>query len=564
MKKENSYIFYLYILIYGLLLCFVRFSGISNSAYMPLFSLFENPNYYPNDLYVQGSIVSSGSYLYPLLKVFGALPSNTYFIFFLYIIASLAHIYFIFKIAEELFPELRKYNIGLVSLLMFLYDYPIFTAHSQLVSQHTFSQTMVAMPILAASLYYYFKDRLALSIFLVSVLAIPLHFKSAWFILGSIFLFVILSHKRISLRAKFLIMFFIFIGAFAMFLYRANSVSSDRSFYKLRELCDAIIRRGLEEDVILMNTPAYFAKFFLIFFGGLICVRFVKNALKRSKLACFYGFTVFVFVFGAVYSAYFYKIFPVPEIAILGFPRAMAYPIIISMLLICGALVSLIVSTNQKKWIQNLCIVGLFALAFFPNFKISILIYLIIIVITYFLVYRNNKIVSMMKIAPLSAWLYVVVIAFLLVRAGAVTIKSYKNKSPFFPLVVFGLERNSYDCQMWAKKNTTIDSVFIFYRGDGHDLIFDNTFRRFSCRGMLFGDYNNFYLNYDLYQESLKRERFVNALAAAIVSGNNEDLNKLISASQWRIDYLVVPRHYILNYPKVYANEMYSCYYIKR
>jgi hypothetical protein len=270
-----------------------------------------------------------------------------------------------------------------------------------------------------------------------------------------------------------------------------------------------------------------------------------------------------VFVFGASYLAYFYKIFPVPEIAILGFPRVMAYPIIISKLLICGGLLSLMVSANQKKWIQNLCIVGLFALAFFPNFKVSILIYLIIIAIAYFLVYRNSKIVSIMKITPLSAWLYAVVIAFLLVRAGGVTIKSYKNKSPFFPLVVFGLERNAYDCQVWAKKNTAIDSMFIFYRGGGHDLVFDNAFRRFSCRGMVFGDYNNFYLNYDLYQEHLKREKFINALAKAIASGNNGDLSKLISTSQWRIDYLVVPNYYVLNYPKVYSNEMYSCYYIK-
>ncbi len=358
-------------------------------------------------------------------------------------------------------------------------------------------------------------------------------------------------------------MFFIFAGAFVMFLYRAKSIATDRTFYKALELCGAIIRRGLEEDAILMNTPAYFAKFFLIFFFGLMCVRFVADALKRSKLACFYGFTVFVFIFGAIYSSYFYKIFPVPEIAILGFPRAMAYPIIISMLLICGALISFIIKANQKKWIRNLCFAGLFALAFFPNFKISILVYLVIIAITYFLVYRNNKICSLMKIKPLSAWLYVAVIAFLLVRAIGVTTKSYESKSPFFPFVIFGLERNAYDCQIWAKANTSVDSVFIFFRRDNQGLVFDNSFRGFSCRGMMFGDYNNFYLNYDLYQESLKREKFINALAKVIVFGTAGDLDKLISASQWRIDYLVVPNYYVLLYPKVYSNGIYSCYCIK-
>ena len=74
---------YLLIFIYGILLCLGRFSGVGSTAYMPLFTLFEDPTLYPNDIYVHFSTQIQTTYFFSLLKMFGGLSSNTYFIFFL-------------------------------------------------------------------------------------------------------------------------------------------------------------------------------------------------------------------------------------------------------------------------------------------------------------------------------------------------------------------------------------------------------------------------------------------------------------------------------------------------
>jgi len=555
---------YVYALVFGLLLIYARFSGICHSAYMPLFALFKDPTYYLGDIYVHGSIVSTSSYLYPLLKIFGSLPSNTYFIFFIYIIVSLAHIYFIFKIAETFFPELIKHDVGLVSIMLFLYDYPIFMAHSQLVYQHSFSQTAVVMPVIAASLYYYLKDKIVLSVFLVSILAIPLHFKSAWIVLLIIMAYIVISYKRFTFKQLLLCGSFILAVALIMYFYRSQSVSSNLDFAKRLELCNAINLRDAEEGVVLLNSRAYFLKFFLVFISGLFCIRFIKDQIQRRKLYYFYLFSFLVLFFGAVYSSYLYKFIPIPEIALLGVPRSMAYPIIISILLIGGVLLLLNTKNDKNRWVYYLTGLALFSLAYFPNFeKKSIYIYIACILISYLFIYRDKKITGKMKLRPLTAWFFVAIIMFLLIRDVEMARKSIRSRSPYFPLVIFGFDRDSYDCQLWVKANTNKESVFLAFRDDGEGgLIFDSSFRGYSCRSMLLGDYNSFYFNYDLLQEHYKREKFISLLSKLILGNNLREMKALIEASPWKIDYIVLPRRFKLDYPQVYSSSAYSCFFV--
>ncbi len=561
MSEGRDKIIYLYILIYGLLLCFVRFSGVNSAAYMPIFSLFEDPTYFPNDMYVHNSIIASTSYLYPLLKIFGKLPSNTYFIFFLYIIASLTHIYFIFKIARALFPDLKEYNVGLIVLLLFLYDYPIFTITSQLVYQHTFSQTVVAMPILAAALYYYFKNKLLLSVFLIAIIAMPLHLKSSWFILIMVLVYLLFSFKRIQFNRVAIIGFFVFISALIIILYRSQSVGSTLAYAQRLELCNGIILRERGKIDMFANCWTDFLKFFFIFCGGVWSVRFLKNAIQRRKLYYMYSTSIVVVLFGILYTSYLYKLIPIPEMMTLTFSRSMVYPLIISIIVIGGVLLKCTVKA-QKKAIRNICIIGLFTLAFFPNFKISVLIYIVCIIIAYLFVYHNKKLSIKMKLTPLAAWVYMAVIIFLFIKAGNSTLKSYKLRSPFFPLIVFNLERDHYDCQVWAKENTETDSVFICLI-DSYGYLSDNyTFRGFSCRPMLTGDYASFYLNYEFKQEHLKRVEFINNLIQLITQGDNLGIKRIIENAPWKLDYIALPKRFNLPYPQVYFNNTYSCYLV--
>jgi len=529
---------------------------------MPIFSLFEDPTYYPNDIYVHHSLVAGSSYLYPLLSILGPLASNTYFIFLLHTAANLINVFFIFKIVELLFPNLRKYDIGLIALLLFLYDYPIFMAYSQIVLQFSFSQTTIAMPILSASLYYFLKGKLLTAVFLSGVLAAPLHFKSAWFIFLMIVTFIIFSYKKLSSKKTLVAFFLSGIVVLIMSLYRgAHTGNGVLTFSQLLEMCEGINKRDLNEIVVLMNPWWDFVKLFLVFFGGWKCVSFVEDVGQRFKLSFFYVLSLAVFAFGTIYTSYFYKVVPIPEVLLLSFPRMMALPLIISIILIGGALLTLFIRYGKNAHLRWLVIFALFVFAYFPNFKKSIVIYLVCIAVAYVLVYRSQKIPFKMGLKPLTAFMYSAVFLFLMVRAGGMVLKSYKEKAPFFPLTVFNLERPFYDAELWAKEHTPKDSVFLCFK-EGSIFYHEHGFRRFSGRTMLFGDYNSFYLNYDLIQEHKKRELFRENLMRLIQGGNKAEIIQFIAKIPWRLDYIMLSNKYSLPYPTVYFNEEYTCYWV--
>jgi hypothetical protein len=266
-----------------------------------------------------------------------------------------------------------------------------------------------------------------------------------------------------------------------------------------------------------------------------------------------------VFIFGAIYPSFLYKVFPLPEILLLAFPRALAYPIIISLLLIAGTLIKGAVD-NKSKFIQAVSILGIFFFAYFPNFKPSIFIYISCIIISYLFVYRNQRISVKMRLTPLAAWVYMSVILFLFIKTGLSTYHSYKIRSPFFPLIVYSLERDFYDCQLWAKKNTNKDAVFICLKEQNGIPYDEYSFRRFSCRPMLTGDYANFYLDYDIGKEHIRRLEFIDDLGRAVINNKTSRVNELIEKAPWKIDYIVTQKSMSLNYPVVYSNESYMCY----
>lgn len=551
---------YLYIITYGILLIYGRFSGICGASYRPLFTLLENPAFYPKDMYVHSSIVATTTYLYSFLGLFGKLFSNAYGVFVLHALIGLAHIYFIFKIAELLFGDLKKYNVGLIVLLLFLYDYPIFFAFSQLVSQHSFSQGTAVMPILAAGLYYYLKDKKMLALFLISIVAIPLSLKNSWIILLIILVYLSATFKKLSLKQIVLACFFLAVSGLIVLSYRAGTIGSPLTFSRRLEFCKFIIVRGGAEDIILLNSIAYFLKFFLIFFTGMYCVRFIKNPEHRHKLYILYKVAVGVFIFGILYHSFLYKWFPITELFTLGFPRSMAYPIIMSIILIGGFLVYQIIKKETSPFKRAMGVAALFILAYFPNFKLkSIFIYIACIALAHFFIYRIERIPKKMKLWPPAAWLFTAVILFTLVRDSQMVFKSYKTESPFFPFVIFGFNKEDYDCQLWAKENTPVDSVFVSFRLCNNKLSWDTKFRGYSARAGLYGA-AVMELNSELSREHARRGEFVDSLIELIEKGGDSEIKRLIKKAPWKIDYIVVPSKFSLDFKKVYSGSSYSCY----
>ena len=77
---------------------------------------------------------------------------------------------------------------------------------------------------------------------------------------------------------------------------------------------------------------------------------------------------------------------------------------------------------------------------------------------------------------------------------------------------------------------------------------------------MPFGDYNSFYLNYPLIQEHKKREVAKEKIMNLIQQRDTAGLRIFLTQLPWRVDYIVLPNEYSLDYPVVYTNEDYTCY----
>ena len=138
-----------------------------------------------------------------------------------------------------------------------------------------------------------------------------------------------------------------------------------------------------------------------------------------------------------------------------------------------------------------------------------------------------------------------------------------KMNSPFFPLTVFNLDRDSYDCQLWARNNTPKESVFVFLKPIDHGFYNEAGFRRFSGRSMFLGDYANFYFNYDLINIHFQREALVKELGDAILK--KQAVKDVLDRFPWRLDYIVLPKGFsLLGYKQVYSNNSYTCFFVGR
>jgi hypothetical protein len=564
LKKGSEKNIYLYLFIYGLMLSFSRFYGISSGGLVPTFGLLSNPSWYPGDMYVQHSIMFSTTYLYPFLGLFGRLGGNTYFIFFIYTLVHLAHIFFVYKIATHLFKELKGHHVGLVILLLFMYDHPIpgiKDLYYQLVSVHAFRPTTVAMPIIAASIYFFLRDRIVLSLLIICLLGIPLHFRTTWLFVAVLSIYLLFLDQRRSLK-KILIWFgLIVLSGSILFWYKIKTGIIAATFEQKLALCEVYIKRYLSEGVpfaMPMYGMAALAVLVLLSFVG---IQFLRNQEDKIKLRLLFGIAVFFFLIFGIYAEFFYTKFPSLELFSLGMPQVMNYPILLSIVIIGGTIFRLRTLGPEKlTWFYS---VLLFSLAYFPNFKLkSIFIYLFCIAVTYFLVYKNPKMHRWLKLTPFVAWFLMAVLSFLLFKNCMRVREAYVERSTVFPLYVLGVDRDSYEAQIWALDNTPNDSVFLSYKEGSEGLYFDQFFRAHSGKTLLGGEIALVMNNYALVQEHRRRQAFIDSLQNLIQDRQHDAIANLISSSSWRIDYLVVPTSYVLEFPAVYTNNSYTIYKI--
>jgi len=230
--------------------------------------------------------------------------------------------------------------------------------------------------------------------------------------------------------------------------------------------------------------------------------------------------------------------------------------------LIGSGLVYPIIKNENSFFKKSSALTALFTLAYFPNFKLkSVFIYIACIILAYFFVYRIKRIPKKMRLWPPAAWLFTAVVLFTLIRDSQMVLKSYKDNSPFFPFVIFGFNKEDYDCQLWAKENTPVDSVFISFRLCNNKLYWDNHFRGYSARTGLCGE-AVVALNSKFSQEHARRDEFIAFLIEFIEKGRNLEAKKFIKKAPWKIDYIVLPNKFSLDFKKVYSSESYSCYQV--
>ena len=501
--------------------------------------------------------------MFDLLRPLGAWAANQYVIFLIYVIFSLGHIFFIFKIAEALFPDLKTENVGLIALFMFLYDHPVLTgaAYHQLVSIHCFRPTLLNSAFIAAGLYFFFKNRYLLSLSILCVLAVPMHFRSAWVIAATVYLYLWIFERPFSFKRIAYATGLVLISVAILFWYKLKAHLPVLNFDQRLEMLQVAMDRYDGEGNPLKNTWFDFFKLFILITPAVWAIGRLKDPSHRLKLYFFFGFSFFLFFLGGVYlNSGLYKMMPSLEIFSLGFAQVINYPIILSFVLLGGVLLRLAVTSLSHRGIG---IALLFFLAYWPNFKMkSIPIYLGLIAITYFLVYRHESRTIKMGLRPLTAWMFATIICFLLIKDVQRIFEAYRLRSVYFPFITANFDRDAYDTQIWAEKNTSLNSLFAAFCLYEGQLYFDNSFRQNSGRTMLSGDVAVLIGHYDFVREHFRREEFLKRLSGFISRKEERAAADLISSSPWKIDYLVLPKGYALNYSKVYENPSYSMYKI--
>lgn len=549
-----------YVIIYGILLSFSRYYGICSATNIPLFGLLKDPSAYSGDMYVSETVMAKTTYLYDILRWFGPMAGSEYFVFILYTIVGVAHVYLFYKIAEYLYPQLKEYQFGLMAVLFFLYDHQIFSgAYHQIIAVNSFRQTIVNMPIIAASIYLFLKNKPVQAIFVTCIFAIPMHFRSAWVYVIVYFTFMLMHYKEFTWKQFLSSIVFMFTGLGILLWFKSRMHIAHVTHDQSLELLNIIIKRYAEEGSPFLNSKLDFLRLALFIIPGIYCIRFINDQKIREKLYLFFTILFVFFFLGGIYFEYLYPIFPSMEIYSLGFPQLVTYPILFSFVLIGGALVTFLKS--KDKLIRILAVIGIFSLAYLPNFKLkSIPVYLACIVVASILIRLNKKISTRMKLNSLTTVFFISCMLFMGFKCADRVRQAAKAQSNVFPLHVFGFDIDEYNTQMWVNENTSKNSVILPLRYGGNGLGFDDFFRKYSLRPLFSGDVANVMYDYNLVQEHFKRQVLVDSLMKNI--SDEERASTIVRKSEWEIDYIVLPKPHRITYDEVYENSNFTIFKI--
>ena len=315
--RENKFkLFICFILL--LLISFQNFNG-TLSLYNYIYEFIQNDQIFSQNDWID--YVSNSPQYQPLwiLKNVGFDLTNDYHIFSIYFIFGIIALFFLNNIISFFF-EFKDFDQRLIILVCSAFaNFVVFksvwsSTFLPLMNLQTYCATQLVYPLF----YFILKDRFTISS-LISALMIFIHFTVAWFPTIILCFYIIIKFKFSNFKFMniliplftFLIMFYLNIDNF-----------DNQNEYSLQAI-ENILDRSSEESILLLQPPIrilYFIISLLIFLY--LKKRIVKNNNLGLLLIIIFNLTIFVQIFGLLWTSLLYKYFSSVSFAYLYFIRS--------------------------------------------------------------------------------------------------------------------------------------------------------------------------------------------------------------------------------------------------
>ena len=314
-EKLPNYLILFFSLIY-LIWLFKTYSGNIHSMYIDMYKFTNGDFSYKNDYFLSSSLQIKASILYKIFQFIKLNPDNDYFGFFLHLTFSSLSGYFLYLIIKN-HTEITEPRF----ILIFLFSILLIGKHLvptngntvTWVSGNSMSPTYFAHSMIFFLLWSLLEKRILL-LSIISVLMIFIGIKASWYAVGCSVLYTLIYMK--PLRKKLWI-----VAPIISVLYLLQSNELVLNFDEKIFVFEDIVKNDHAETSFFVLNKIYITKIILSF----VLFFFMWKKIKDSefKKFCFTVFiiSIFTFVFGYLYFGYGYKIFPVPQIAIISLTR---------------------------------------------------------------------------------------------------------------------------------------------------------------------------------------------------------------------------------------------------
>ena len=275
---------------------------------------------YTNDFFLNRSIQHEASILYKFFKFFPITPDNDYFGLFLHLIFSTLAGFFLYLILLK-HTEISDKKFILIFLFAILLIGTFFNPSTgntvTWVSGNSINPTYFTHG-LSFFLFWLALEKKPIALSVVSSLMILIAFKASWFIIGCASLYSLIyfnnSKEKIWIIAP--IICTLYLSQFA--------ISPNGYEDKLFIFEDIVKNDNVETSFFLLNNFFIFKiiiSFFIFFF---IWNQSINNNFKKFSLIVLIV-SIATFLFGYVYFGYGYKIFPIPQLALIGLTRGFGF-----------------------------------------------------------------------------------------------------------------------------------------------------------------------------------------------------------------------------------------------